>query len=460
VIYRDTETVAPASSQLSRGYARSFSRRIAAGTAALLLFALAASLLIIAAGCSKEKPEEPEVAVQVASVEQTSLQRNVAADAILFPLQQAAIVPKISAPVQKFYVKRGARVHQGELLAVLENKDLAAAAQDTKGAYDQAQAAYETTTGASLPEEIEKAKFDAQVNKEAFDAEQKVYDSRKELYAQGALPRKDFEQAGVNLAQAKSAYSISQQHLNALLAIGKQQELKAAAGQLESAKGKYLGASAQLSYSEIRSPIDGWVTDRPLYPGEMAAAGTPLITVMDMSQVIARAHIPQEQAAILKVGDKASISSPDVDKPVEGKVTVVSPALDPNSTTVEVWVQAKNPDRQMKPGSSVHLMITSATVPNAVVVPAVALQTNPDGGNFVMVAGADGKAHQAPVKVGIKQDQDVQITEGVKPGEKVITAGAYGLPDNTKIKIEAAKEPEKAASNPPDKANSKDDDAK
>jgi RND family efflux transporter MFP subunit len=149
-----------------------------------------------------------------------------------------------------------------------------------------------------------------------------------------------------------------------------------------------------------------------------------------------------------------------VDKPVEGKVTVVSPALDPNSTTVEVWVQAKNPNRQMKPGSSVHLNITSATVADALVVPAEAVQSNPDGGNFVMLAGGDGKAHQTAIKVGIKQDQDVQVTEGVKPGDKVITAGAYGLPDNTKIKIEPAKEPEKEAANPSDKSKGKDDDEK
>src|SRR5215470_14533271 len=406
-----------------------------------LIFVLIIGALLAALGCSKEKTEEPEVAVQVAAVEHTNLERNIATDAILFPLQQAAIVPKISAPVQKFYVKRGSRVHQGELLAVLENKDLAAATQDTKGAYDQAQAAYETTTGASLPEEIKKATFDADVAKQSYDAEQKVYNSRKELYAQGALPRKDFDQAGVNLIQAETQYQI--------------------ADQLESAKGKYLGATAQLSYSEIHSPIDGWVTDRPLYPGEMAAAGTPLITVMDLSEVIARAHIPQERAALVKVGDKATISSADVDKPVIGKVTVVSPALDPNSTTVEVWVQAKNPNRQMKPGSSVHLMITSGTVRDALVVPAMAVQTNPDGGNFVMLAGTDGKAHQAAVKVGIKQDQDVEITEGIKAGDKVITAGAYGLPDKTKIKIETAKEPEKEAANPSsEKSGEKDDDEK
>src|SRR5438874_6918318 len=297
-------------------------------------------LLSLLSGCSKDNgAKEPVVPVQVATVEKTTLQRTVTAEAVLFPLQQSAIVPKISAPVKAFYVKRGSRVRKGQLLAVLENRDLAAAAQENKGAYNQAEAAYETTTAASLPEEIQKAKLDADVAKETLDATQKVYDSRQELYKQGALPRKDLDQASVNLVQARSQYDIAEKHLNSLMAVGKQQELKSAAGQLESAKGKYLGAQAQLSYSEIRSPIDGVVTDRPLYPGEMAAVGTPLITVMDISQVIARAHIPQDRAALLKVGDKATITIPGVEKPVDGRVTIVSPALDPNSTTVEIWVQ-------------------------------------------------------------------------------------------------------------------------
>src|SRR5258707_120271 len=83
---------------------------------------------------------------------------------------------------------------------------------------------------------------------------------------QGAMPRKELDQAGVDLTNARNQHEIAQKHLEALLAVGRQQQLKSAAGQLESAKGKYLGAAAQLSYSEIRSPIDGVVADRPLYP--------------------------------------------------------------------------------------------------------------------------------------------------------------------------------------------------
>jgi HlyD family secretion protein len=413
---------------------------------------LLASVIAISAGCSKEKVEEAVVPVTAVSVQKADIQRVVTADAVLFPLQQAALVPKISSPVKQFYVNRGSKVHKGQLLAVLENMDLAAAKEENKGAFEQAEAAYVTSTAASLPEEVQKATSDTQSAKEMFDAEQKLYDSRQDLFKQGALPRKDMDQAGVSLTQARAQYELAKKHLDSLNAVVKQQELKGFEGQLSSAKGKYLGAQAQLGYSEIRSPIDGVVTDRALYAGEMPAAGMPLITVMDLSRVTARAHIPQRDAALLKVGDPATIQVPGLDKPAEGKVTLVSPALDPNSTTVEVWVQAKNDkDHSLKPGASVQLSMVSETVPDALVVPAVAVLTAPDGTSTVMVIGADQKAHQTAVKVGIRQDENVQIVDGLKEGQSVVSTGAYGLPDNTKVSVEAAKDKDKDSEKGSDK---------
>ncbi len=247
--------------------------------------------LAVICGCSKEAAEkEPVVTVQTAPVRQTSIQNVVTAEAILFPLHQAAITPKVNAPVRQFYVNRGSRVHRGELLAVMENRDLAAAEMENKGTYEQAEAAYQTTTAASLPEEMQKAELDVQATKQALDATQKLYHSRQSLFQQGALPRKSLDEASVALVQARNQYEVAQKHFSALQSVGHKEQLKAASGQLTSAKGKYLGSAAQVGYTEIRSPIDGVVTDRPLYPGEMSPAGTPLLTVMDTSEVIARAH--------------------------------------------------------------------------------------------------------------------------------------------------------------------------
>jgi HlyD family secretion protein len=429
-----TETTLLSNSSRSNGVWRRFILAIA-GMAAM-------TSLLISAACSSDKGDtEPIVAVQVAAVEKTTIQHTITTQAILFPKQQAAIVPKISAPVRKFLVKRGSPVREGQLLAVLENRDLSAAAQENKGSYEQAQASYETTTRAGLPEEIQKAEADAQQAQQALEAQEKVFQSRQQLFDQGALPRKELDQSRVDVTQARNQYAITRKHLDSLNAIGKQQELKSAAGQLESAKGKYMGAEAQLSYSEIRSPMAGVITDRPLYPGEMAAAGTPLLTVMDISSVIAKAHVPQSDAAALKVGDRGTMTVPGIDDPIEGKVTVVSPALDPNSTTVEVWLEAKNSKQTLKPGTSVQLSLIAQTVKDALVVPASSVITTPEGAPAVMLVGSDGRAHQKTVKLGIRNGDDVQVIDGLTASDKVVSTGAYGLPDKTKVKIEAAEAP-------------------
>ncbi len=117
---------------------------------------LALGVSLLMAGCGgKQAPEpEPLVAVQAVRVERSEIEQQVSSEAVLYPLHQATIVPKISAPIQKFYVERGDRVRAGQLLAVLENKDLAGTAAQAKGAYEQAQANYQSTTASNLPEQI------------------------------------------------------------------------------------------------------------------------------------------------------------------------------------------------------------------------------------------------------------------------------------------------------------------
>jgi len=410
-------------------------------------------LLMLAAcpGCSKKEGGEvtPTVTVQVATATATKIERKISADAVIYPLSQAALTPKISAPVRKFFVQRGGHVHAGELLAQLEDQDLVAAVTDAKGSFEQAQATYETTTKQSLPEEIQKVELDVKAAQEAMQATQKVYEAQQNLYQQGATPRKNVEDANLAYIQARNQYDLARRHLESLQQFGKEQELKAAGGQLTSARGKYQGAEAQRNFAEIRSPIDGVVTDRPLYPGEMAAAGAPLITVMDLSQVVARVHIDQQQAAALKVGDSAAISAAGIADDLPGKVTMVSPALDPGSTTVEVWVQAANPHEAVRPGASARLTIVAETVPHAIVIPAVAVLTAPDGAASVMTVDAQNKPHQKGVKLGIHDGDNVQITEGLETGERVVTVGAYDLskedPDvleKTQVQIETPKAPE------------------
>jgi HlyD family secretion protein len=379
------------------------------GVGGWLGVAVAASLLSF--GCSTKEAAEgaPTVTVQVGAAENQTIERKVIAEATLYPLEQAAIVPKITAPVKKFYANKGSKVHAGELLAELENQDLLAAKQDIDGAMTQAEASYQQA--------VQKAEQDRTLAKQELDSAQRLYDSRQTLLKQGAASAKDVDDAAVALTQARNAYDLAQ----------KQLDLRVAEGQLASAKGKSAGVEASVSYSKIVSPIDGVVTDRPLNPGEMASSTTPLITVMNLSQIVARAHIDQQEAAQLKVGNNATLSVPGQPGSVKGKVSLVSPALDPNSTTVEVWVQAPNPGERLKPGSGVRVEMVSQAVPHAIVIPAEALLTASDGQTSVIVLDTENKPHKKKVKVGIRDVGDVQVTEGLQGGERVVTVGAFAL---------------------------------
>jgi HlyD family secretion protein len=420
-------------------------------------FCVLAAMLSIASGCSKaEKEKEPVVSVQTTPAQRASISQIISAEAVVYPLEQATVASKISSTIRKFYVQRGARVKKGQLLAELENKDLSAAAESSKGDFEQAEANYVTTVGASLPQQIQKAELDAVAAKSNFDAQQKVYESRKQLFQEGAIPRKDMDAAEVAFLQARSQNEQAQKQLADLQRVGKEQTLKSAQGSRMSAEGRMRGAEALLSYSRITSPIDGVVTDRPLYEGDVATANQPLLTVMNTSRLIAKAHIPQSEAAVLKVGNPAELKIPGLDEPIKGRVSLVSPALDPGSTTIEVWVEASKPDPALRPGMTVQISMTAKTVKDAIVVPASAVFKNSDGADYVLLAGSDEKAHQKTVQLGIRNSDLTQIAAGINPGDPVITTGGYAVPDGTQIKIEKPAADEKEAAAKDEKDTGKD----
>jgi HlyD family secretion protein len=405
---------------------------------------LAASLLCGIGGCSKGEAEPKVIVpVQTTPAQRGPISQLVMAEAVVYPLEQAVVSPKITSHIKKFYVQRATRVKKGQLLAVLENADLAAAAESSKGDFEQADAAYITTVNASLPQQIQKAQLDAAAAKAAFDAQQKVYDSRKELFAQGGIPRRDLDSAEVALAQARSQNEQAQRQLADFLRIGKAEALKSAEGSRLSIKGKYDAAAAALSYSELHSPIDGVVTDRPLYEGDLATANQPVLTIMNTSRLIAKAHIPQSEAAVLRVGNPAELKVTGLDEPVKARVSLVSPALDPGSTTIEVWVEATKPDPAVKPGMTVEVSMTAKTVKDTLVVPAGAVFKSAEGADYVLLAGSDNLAHQKNVQVGVRNAELAQILTGINAGDPVITAGGYAVPDKTQIKIEKPGEGEK-----------------
>jgi multidrug efflux pump subunit AcrA (membrane-fusion protein) len=396
-----------------------------------------AACLLPGSGCSKKEAAEaePVAPVQVAPVRKESIRRMVEADAALYPYNYSNVMPKIQAPVQKFLVNRGDHVKEGQLLALLENRDLVAAEAANQGQLEQARANLASTADAAIPESVVKAQTDVQSFQEQFDAAQKVLESRQQLFQQGALPRKSVDDARVAFAQAKAQLETAKEHLRTLQTAGKQAQINGAKAAVDTAQAQWRSAAAQVSYSEIRALISGVVSDRPVYPGDMAQPGTPLLTIVDISRVVARANVPQNQAGQIRTGDPATLKIVESGAEVAGKVTVVSPATDPSSTTVQVWVQADNPGERLKPGASVHVSIVTAVIKDATVVPPAAILPGEEGGTAVLVLGPDSTVHMKKVEIGEREPDKVQILSGASVGDQVVTVGGVGVDDNAKVRV-------------------------
>lgn len=423
-------------------------------------FAMACLLLAVSCGKKAEKEAaegEAPTPVLLETAVRGAMDYMVTADAVLYPINQANVTPKISAPVKRMLVNRGDHLKAGQVIAELESGDLAAAANESNSQYQQTQASYQMISGATVPEDRGKAQADVQVAQQVLDAAQKLYDNRVALQREGALAQKLVDDAKVALAQAKGQLETARRHLEALNSVSQRETIRGAQAQVNAAKAHYDNAEVQLSYAKIRSPISGVVADRSVYAGEMPASGTPIVTIIDISQVVARANIPVKEASMIKVGRPARITGPEGD--LAGKVTVVSPAVDTNTTTVEVWVQVANPGEKLKPGASVRVAIIADTIQNTIVIPASALLNADDGGQKVMVVTTgDSKAHERRVSVGIRQGARVQIVSGLQDGEQVVVSGGLGLEDKAKVSIQQPKAEDEDEDNAGDEKKS--DDAK
>jgi RND family efflux transporter MFP subunit len=229
-------------------------------------------------------------------------------------------------------------------------------------------------------------------------------DRRTHLFEEGAIPERDLLASQTELAQARARLEL---------------------------------ISTQLTFSELRSPFAGRITEQLLYPGDMAQPGAPVFTVADVGVAVARAQVPQGDAAPLRVG-QACVFVPG-DAPADsfpGRVTVVNPAVDPARRTLEAWCEIQNGDGRLLPGTFGELRILIGLASQSIVVPIGAVQL--DEGTHkgtVFVVDAQKVAHRKEVLGGLVFDGKMQILAGLGAGERVVVEGAYALPDGTAVRI-------------------------
>ncbi|MCU1246275.1 MAG: hypothetical protein JWN02_2185 [Acidobacteria bacterium] len=352
--------------------------------------------------------------------------------------QEATLSPKVSAQIARMDLLKNRVVHRGDVLAVLEGRDLTAQRNEAAAALREAQIGVTNTGEGLIPltnAADQKALRDAQGT---LDNARKVYERRQLLFKEGGISRKDLEASQLDLTKAESDLHLAERSLALHHGTTNPADLATAHSKAEQASNRLAALDAQMGYATIRAPFDGIVTEQFAYQGDFASSGTKLLTVADTSSVIIKAPLSDEAARHVRAGDPATVQPDDLPGvTLQGRVSLVGRSADPQSRTVELWITLPNTDGRLRPNSAARVTVASGGVPNAVVVPtaAVTLDATTAQSGTVMVVDAQSVAHEVHVTIGAHSRDQTQITSGLHGGETVVIEGNYGLPDGTKVEL-------------------------
>ncbi len=391
-----------------------------------------------------ETKEEIVVSVKVAKAERETIAQDFTAIGTVAPAEQSTVAASISAQIKQMRLLKNQFVRQGEVLAVLASQDLRAQLTEAKAALDEAKLNLETLQKVTIPQtraQTEKDLSDAKAN---ADNARTTYERRKDLYDKGGLSLKELEASRLALTNAENALRLAEKNSKLNTSAVNPNARAIAENKIRQAQERINTINTQANLAEVRAPISGVVTDQFQYEGEFAAQGARLLTISDIGAVIVKANFADTVVADLRTGDAVTIYLPSApDERMTGKITLISRSADPQNRTIEVWANFANGRALLRAGDSVQFMISAKPANDAVVIPvsAVTLDASNSDEGTVMTVDDASIAHETKVKVGIKQGDKIQITEGLKGGETVVTEGNYALPDGTKV--EAAKEEDK-----------------
>jgi multidrug efflux pump subunit AcrA (membrane-fusion protein) len=407
-------------------------------------FYLPLSFAILFCACSGPKEDEPEkliVSVKVARAKSLDLPQTVTASASIFPREQANVAARVAGPIRALRVKKGDVVRAGQVLALLENRDVFAQREEAQAGVADAEASLQKTVAGTVPTDLGRARGEVQTTAALLDQARKNLDRRRQLFDQGAVPQRDVLQSQTDLATAQANYDVARRALDLLEHQSGGQDIAIAKARVEQARARLSAASANLQYTDLRSPFAGTVTEQFQYPGDMAGPSTPTYTVMDLSSMTARAQVPEANAAAIHVGQLCSFHAVEqLSERATGKVTVVSRAVDPARRTVEVWCEISKPPALLRAGAFGTASIEVAAIRGAIVVPAAAIQVN-EGTDTGSVFVVDGKhvAHKRDVQMGVRLEDQVEIRSGLNAGDLVVIEGGYGLPDWAQVRLPGEK---------------------
>lgn len=253
------------------------------------------------------------------------------------------------------------------------------------------------------------------------------------------LVRIDTSLIQAQLDQAKTQEKLANQELQRLRSLSDKgvttpQNLDQAVAQRDTAEASRRVVEIQLDKSMLRAPIAGVVDKRFSETGEFTDMGSPLIRLVQTQKVKVKIGIPERDILFFKPGDKVTVTLDAVrEKKFEGQIHKIATTAEASTLTFVSEVEVDNPDGLIKPGMIARVSLLRKTYPDSIAVPMFAILSI-ETQRFVFVE-ENGTAHIRPIEIGVIQEDSVQASSGLKPGDRLIVTGQRELQEGDPVDV-------------------------
>lgn len=238
---------------------------------------------------------------------------------------------------------------------------------------------------------------------------------------------------------AKAQLKYSENDLKRKVFLGKQgaiaqQAIDQADADFKEKKALAKERKVMLNKMKLLAPFDGVVGKGKINLGDYVTVGQSLVTLTDTKHLRIEYTIPEKYFALVKIGQEVKVTSTAYPgKIFSGKVSFISPTINPDNRSISLYAEIGNEDNSLAPGMFVNATQLLGNEEKALMIPAKSLVPILDGEQVYKIV--DGKAYSVSVLVGKRQQDEVQVIEGLAPGDKVITDGQLKIKNGMPVKI-------------------------
>ncbi len=409
--------------------------------------------LLLLPACTNDTKDDSEpvaaTAVEVVKLAKASIQTEYIYSGQIKPIKQISVASKVSGKVAKVNFDVGDSVKENDILFVMDEKDvqngidiLQAQLESADAGVASARTGLELVTGSTMQNQIAAADAAKQRAQLALTDAKTNYENTRSLYEAEAVSQVQLTQAEAAYKQAQLSYDQAAESYRLLTGSTLEENRRMAQNalnQAQAARGAIVAqiqnAKDTLSDTAVRAPMSGVVTARSAEAGAMLSSALSPFTIMQLDTVTVNVNVSEQSISSLKEGALVDVFVSSLGtEAIKGKITLLSPAADEVKNTYLVRVELDNKDGRFRPGMLAEVHFLKEKSDNALVLPRGAV-LGADSERYVFIA-ENNLAKKVPVKTGIDNGEQIEITDGLSEGMQIITKGQSFLNDADALTVE------------------------